>query len=375
MAARSGRRAGGVLRNPWLSRHVLLAGGFILFSGLLVFLTLKLFAPFVKGLLWASVIAILAYPLHRLMLRLTGRRRGLSSVLATALITLGGLVPSVALLTVLADETRAAYRGLIGFLKSDRYQEVVGWLASRPGEWFSTSFDLDIGEQLGLWSEDAGTATLNAAADFLGHTLRTAMGNLPMLAVNVVVIFVAVFYFLRDGEVWLRRFKDVLPLEPRVRDLVTTQFTATVWAVMHGIVLTALIQAVILSAGLWLFGVPLPVFFGMIGFFASLLPVVGPTVVWIPASAWLYFTDAGTARALGLFAYGALLVSSIDTFLRPYIIGERMRLPFLVLILAMLGGLMAYGALGLFLGPVLVAVAMGVARVYREMNLARSRRS
>ncbi len=363
----SGRRG---IKAPWMNRNALLAGGFILLSLAIVFLTARLLSPFLKALIWAVVIAILVYPLYQFVLKITGQRRTLSSTLVTVLIALCGLGPAVALLTALVRESRTAYSGLVNFVKSGGHKVMINRLAGLPGELLPEGMGKVVTEQVELWSKDTSAAVLNAVAEFLGRMLNTTISNLPMLVINLVIIFVSVFYFLRDGASWLRKLKEVLPLAPRVRDLVITQFTVTIRAVMHGMLFTAAVQATFLALGFWFFGVPLPVLCGVLAFFLSLVPMVGPAILWLPVSVWYLYTGE-TGTGVGVFLYGLLIVSPIDTFLRPIIIGEKAKLPVLLLILAILGGLMTYGPLGLFLGPVLVAVGLAVARIYREMTATR----
>lgn len=352
---------------PWISRNALLAGGFFLLSLALLYLTARLVSPFIGALIWAAVITILVYPLYTLALKLTGHRRTVASALVTTIITLGGLVSSVALLTVLVKESRAAYVGLVEFLRSGGYKAIVSRIASLPGELMPGGLDQAMMDQIELWCKNTAAGTLNTIADGLKGMLNTWIGNLPGLAINLMIVFVSLFYFLRDGELWLRKLKEVLPLAPRVRDVVIKQFTMTIRAVMHGMLFTAAVQATLLALGFWFFGVPNPVFAGMVAFFLSLVPLVGPALLWAPVSVW-YFYQGDNAMGIKVFLYGLVVVSTIDTFLRPYIIGEQARLPVLLLIISILGGLMTFGPLGLFLGPVLVAVGLAMAGIYREIT-------
>src|SRR6185503_3219853 len=154
-------------------------------------------------------------------------------------------------------------------------------------------------------------------------------------------------------------------LPPELRDLVGTRLRDTTRAVVHGMLLAAVSQALMLGAGFWIFGVPLPVLFGVAGFFVSLVPFVGAAMIWLPACLWLWLGHDDPVRAAGLFAYGAVLVSWVDNLIAPLVIGNDTRLPAYAMLLAILGGLYALGPLGLFIGPAVFAVGIAAADAYR----------
>jgi predicted PurR-regulated permease PerM len=353
-----------------LSRQSLLAGGFILLSLAIVYLSARLLMPFLKALIWAAVIAILVYPLNRLVLRLTGGRRSLASLLVTGVVILGGAFPAGLLVGALAAESRDAYGYLAVFVKGGGPARIKAWLLEAQGRLIPAVLGQDLADYMGSWIRDLSSAGVRAMAGSAAHILNGLIGDIPFLALNLVVVLVTTFYFLRDGDVWLRKLKEAMPLAPEVRDLVMTQLTITVRAVIYGMLFTAVILGIMLSVGFKLFGAPLPVLFGVLQFFLAMIPLIGPMLLWILGSAWVYMADGDAERAIGLLVFGSVVVFLLDNFLRPYIIGGRARLPFLLLFLSIIGGLITYGALGIFLGPVLVAVGLAVAGTYREITLA-----
>jgi len=350
-----------------LSRRILLGGGFILLSLVIVYLSARLLAPFLKALIWAAVIAVLVYPLNRLALRLTRGRRSLASLLVTGLVILGGAVPAGLLAGAVASESRDAYGYLASFVKGGGPERIKVWLADLQGRLVPAVFGKEAAVYAGEWAQRFTASTVRAMAESATRILNGLIGDIPLLALNLLVVLVSTFYFLREGDVWLRKLKEVMPLTPRVRDLVMSQLTITIRAVIHGMFFTALLLGIMLAVGFKLFGAPLPVLFGVIQFFLAMIPLVGPMVLWFVGSGWIYLADADPERAFSLLAYGMIVVFILDNFLRPFLIGGRARLPFLLLFLSIIGGLITYGALGIFLGPVLVAVGLAVARTYREM--------
>ena len=129
-------------------------------------------------------------------------------------------------------------------------------------------------------------------------------------------------------------------------------------------VLTAASQGFLAGVGFALAGVPVPVFLGFTAAFAALVPPFGPTLVWLPVA--LYQLTQSKAAGLFLLLWGALVVSTVDNFLRPMLIGSKAKLPFLLLFFGILGGLRTYGFLGLILGPLLIAMTLAFIQIYRE---------
>jgi predicted PurR-regulated permease PerM len=132
--------------------------------------------------------------------------------------------------------------------------------------------------------------------------------------------------------------------------------------------LTALAQGCLAGAGFAVAGVPVPVLLGLFTFTNSFIPFLGAASVWIPSAFWLFMQGQHVA-ALGLALYGALVISVVDNILKPLIIGERTKVPVLLLFFTILGGLKVYGFLGIFLGPIIIALGMAFLTIYREVYL------
>jgi predicted PurR-regulated permease PerM len=124
--------------------------------------------------------------------------------------------------------------------------------------------------------------------------------------------------------------------------------------VVYGILGTALAQGILAGMGLWISGVPAPLLLGLLTFFLSLIPM-GPPLVWIPATLWLFYRgDPGWGVFMGM--WGAVIVSGVDNLLKPYLISRGSNLPFVLVFLGVFGGVIAFGFIGIFLGPTLLAV-------------------
>jgi predicted PurR-regulated permease PerM len=223
------------------------------------------------------------------------------------------------------------------------------------------------GEWLGAQYQrvQADPAWVRAQFDALGLTdiasLKVLAGGVGRNAAKFGLAVFALFFLYRHGDSVLAQFRGVATrwLGGAARGYIQA-VGVTVRAVVFGIVLTALAQGVLAGLGYWVAGVAAPALWGVITALVSLIPFVGP-VVWIGLSLGL-LAHGETQAALGLFLWGALVVSWVDNLIRPLVISGPTRIPFLLVFLGVLGGLNAFGLIGLFLGPVLLAVSVAIWR-------------
>jgi predicted PurR-regulated permease PerM len=184
---------------------------------------------------------------------------------------------------------------------------------------------------------------------------------------SFALIAVATFLLLRHGETLVGTIPDLLPFERKRSEALLVRIRDVVLASMHGVVTIATIQGILCGGMFWLLGIPAAALWGLVTVFASVVPFVGTAAVWVPGTVYLLATGAW-AKAIVLAVWGAAIVSSVDNLLRPRLVAGRVRLSGLAMFIAMLGGLQAFGALGIILGPVLFATAAGIVDVLREMQ-------
>lgn len=307
--------------------------------------------PFWSALFWGAVLAFASWPLMRLLTRaLKGRES-----LAAAILTLGWMVLVLAPLVWLGFNLADHVRDATAFIKDvqvDGLPDPPTWLAGVPL----------LGERLvGYWNtiDQQGAALLVSVRPYLGQVgnwllARSAQIGGGILELTLSIVFV--FFFYRDGP---RVAAFVLSLLERLigdraqyyLDLVA----GTVQRVVNGVIGTAAAQAVLALIGFLIAGVPGALVLGIGTFLLSLVPM-GPPLIWIPATAWLAWRgDYGMAIFLGL--WGTFIVSGVDNVLKPYLISRGGNLPLVIVLLGVFGGLLAFGFIGLFIGPTLLAVA------------------
>jgi len=193
-------------------------------------------------------------------------------------------------------------------------------------------------------------------------TARFALSLLFGLANGVLKFLLALFvafFFFAAGDRLAERIRVILGRVAGARAPRLIEVTgATMRGVVYGLLGTAIVQGILTAFGLWISGVPKPLLLGLIAGGLSLLPVGSP-LVWIPAALWL-LSQGHMAWAIVLFVYGIVAISGSDSVIRPFFIARGAQLPFLLTMLGVLGGALAFGLLGIFVGPVLVGVGFSL---------------
>jgi predicted PurR-regulated permease PerM len=339
---------------PWFRR--LLVSGLILGILLLTFSVLK---PFVVPVIWGTILAYVSWPLNQRILRAVRGRAGVAALLTTLLITLAIVVPVVWL--VLQVE---AVRG---------YAEVQAFLASKP---VLPQALLDL-PGVGGWLQDIlRQLSADPAAIRQQLVLLMEQSSLEITRViggagrNVAKLFFAVlsmFFLLRDGPRLMREVRAILEgiLGPQVRDYLDAAGSTT-QAVVYALVLGALAQGAVAGVGYWIFGLQAPILLGAVTALVALIPFGAP-LVWVSLAIWLLLTGHIWPGA-GLLLWGVLLVSWMDNIVRPLVISNATRMPFLLVVFGVLGGVLAFGLVGLFIGPVLLAVCLALWREWLEQH-------
>ena len=308
--------------------------------------------PFMAAMLFAAIICVFTWPLYQCIYAVLGRRDTLAAVTMTLLLLVALILPMAYLTvnladsaTVLLDEAQSALQSL--------QPAAPAWLKSLPilGE------QLDESWQRALVSHEELMRLLNQYAEpirsFLLQAVQLVMSGFMQL---VLVVFVA-FFFYRDGA---RLANHIVTIARRVGGEFGHEMLMlscnTVKGVMLGVFGTALAQASVALFGFWLAGAPMPLLLALATFFLSVIPV-GPPLVWGGASLWL-FNHGDQGWAIFLLMYGLLVISTVDNIIKPILISHTSHLPLLLVVLGVLGGVLMFGFIGIFLGPTLLAVGL-----------------
>jgi predicted PurR-regulated permease PerM len=336
----------------------------VLFYGVvlcLAYLVFRVFQPFLAPLGWAAVFGVIFYSLNKRFERKWGRTQ--SAVLITLGVTLILIVPVLLFAAMFVREGIAAARDIQGAMASGGYgwlSHAWGWLASRIA---AEGVTVDLPELVRQGASRAG--------EYMATELGEVIRNIVVFLFELFVTLFALFYFLRDGDSMLNRFRHFLPFEETMTERMLAEARELIFASVTTSLVIAAVQGIICGGAFAIVGLGSPVFWGVVMGFLSLLPVVGAWPVWIPAAIWL-FSTGHAGRALILIAICGALGATIDNILRPVLLGGRASLNGLLVFISVLGGIAVFGVLGVVLGPIVVATAVGILDVYSGNDLAES---
>lgn len=340
---------------PEKSTRLLIPG--ILLSGLL-WLGYLVLHEFVQTILWALIVAYVTWPAyHWLRGKLRGHRM-LSAALMSGAISALILMTLYGLADLLQDEIKVMYQAVVGSLKNRPYR-LPEQLANIPwlGAYVQQHLDLFAADRAGMLAQFAEWARqwLGDAAKFIG--------GIGHYVLKLCVMLVMLFFCFRDGDQAAQQLqRGLVRFLGKYRQVYLQAAGDTTRAVVYGLVLAALAQGIVAGLGYAVAGVRAPVMFGAVTALLAMVPM-GATLVWAPLGLGL-IASSHLWHGLGLLAWGFLVVSTIDNVIRPLVISGASQVPFLVVIFGVLGGLSAFGPIGLFLGPVILAVLLSVWRAW-----------
>ncbi|MDR0615278.1 MAG: AI-2E family transporter [Synergistaceae bacterium] len=335
---------------------------FVLLLCLFVILSCFVIKPLAPALSWAAALSFFTYPVYSFVKVkiFRGKYSYLASGINTALILLLLVLPMIA-----AGFTAAKEAGRLYMFLANRYPEdglsfdqilAIPQLKSVISS-FPDFFALPI------WGELFSNASRELAS-FLARMSRAMVGNAFRLAVNLVVIAVATFFITHDGHMAIQFMRDILPLSEESKDAFFIRCKRMLYAIFYGVMLTAAIQGTLGAIGWRFVGLPNAIIFGSVMFFLAMIPFVGTPLVWGTGALYLLL-KGNTVAAVMLVVWGVVLVSGIDNFLRPLFISEGSKASVLLVFVGIIGGLAAWGFLGLFLGPLILSLSYFLLQIYR----------
>jgi predicted PurR-regulated permease PerM len=345
------------------------ARSFALATALLLGIALfKIVQPFLGPLLWAIFLAFLLHPLHvQLTQRLRGRPQ-LSAFLLTVLTLILVLGP----LTALSAAFAAQVGDLLSYVQSTVADQTrnnvfnltnVPWVREALG-WLDGTFNINVA-QVRSWLSEGSRELLQSLASLGGRVFLGAVGTV----VGFVLMVFMMFFFIRDGDEMVATTRELIPMSRTYKVKLFTHLAAVTRAMVYGTGLTALIQGTLVGISFLIVGLPSPLVFGVIGALAALLPFGGTALVWGPAAIAL-IAQGRWGAAVFLLIWGGLLVSLVDNVVRPLLVSGRAEVGTLTVFIGVLGGIAAFGAIGLFLGPVVLALIIALIRFMLELRRA-----
>ena len=336
---------------PALQKVLLFGLIFILF-----YLSFQVLKYFIVPVLWAAIIAYITWPLYHSVQKLCGPRPTLSATIMISMVVLVVGIPLTFAIFMLQHEGRNLFYELQRQVFSG-HLDVPQFIRDLP------IIGKEVTRTLKEINTDPNSIVQNVSGWFQSHLNygRLVLSEISKNIFKLCFAVMSLFFFYRDGQTILNQVSKALEMVigPRIHHYLDT-ISETTRAVVYGVGLTAIAQALLAGLSYFVAGVPNPMVLTIVTFIFALIPF-GPPVAYSAVSLWL-FSQGQTIEAIGVMAWGVCVVSTADNVIRPLVISGATQIPFLLIMFGVLGGLASFGMVGLFVGPVILAVLLAIWR-------------
>ena len=324
-------------------------------TAIALYLCWLMLRPFMGVLAWAIVLVIVFHPVHERVASRIGRRSW-SALVSCVLVILVVVLPLTLLAAAVIQEFSKVVPNLPSNLSQVFSQQPA--ILGRLSEWMQSRFALDIA---GL--QDFVIQQFRNLSERLLGASFSLMGNIVTSIVKAFFVVFTMYYLFRDGDKIVNRLPDALPFNREQSEAIILRTKQVVSASVYGVVTIAALQGFLAGLAYWILGIPSPMLWAVLTTFVCMIPVAGSFLVWLPLAIYLMLTGHWT-KALLLIIWGALAISTIDNFLRPKLVGNQTRLHELFIFFSVLGGISVFGLLGIVLGPVVLAITLGLLETF-----------
>ncbi len=325
--------------------------------------------PFISTLILSAIFAVLLYPVYKKILQVTNNKELISAWATVIFSVICILGPLIFLGTQIFKESMQLYTSLsMGDMKQNMLITAingVGHIVERyvPG---SGSYFTNLSNNLGVYSKQ-GLA-------WLMQYVGVALSSISVALLDLFIFFFSFYYLLRDGTKVMDILIKISPLDEKDDKIIFQKLGQAIDSVIKGSLFVALIQGVLAAIGFTVFGVPNSILWGTLTFFAALIPAVGTGLVLFPGVIFLFVTGS-FLPAIGLSVWGMFAVGLIDNFLKPKLIGRDLNVHPLLILLSVLGGIVYFGPIGIFLGPLVMSLLFVFISRYSHLSGGESKKS
>jgi predicted PurR-regulated permease PerM len=338
-----------------LSRYTILVL-FIIISALFVPVIRIFFVPIIVAAVFASLI----YPIYNWFYRRLWKNASLASLLCCILLILVVLIPSAFIIHSVIRQMRDLYTIALPWLKEftqtwQDYPIVERFTNSRIGKWLVSEVN---------WSEVLNTISRNAASLATAIINRTYTGVFGLAAELIIMIF-TLFYFLVDGKNIMERIQYLVPLKMEYQQMIISSFLLISRAIIKGTLIIGLIVGFLSAITLLIFGISTWLFWGFVIVIFSIIPMLGPSLIMVPA-ALIKMLTGHLWQGIGILLITYIVLVNVDNVIRPRIVGSSARMHDLLVFFSTLGGLSVFGIMGFIVGPIIAALFLTILNIYNE---------
>ena len=336
---------------------------------LLIYQLLLILSLFSDVIIWAASLSLVFLPAHHFLLRLMPGRKNTPAALTTLGVLLLVLLPMLSIGWIVIVQSAQLYPTVLMWFTAFRTEGVENVVSMLPEfmqrYWFSANAYIEQSPMLSQFDiEEFMLSKINSTSLMIANFGAATAGTILIGFVNVVAIMVLMFFCFRDGARFMQWLLALIPMPYNHAEAVALRAYQTVTAVIRGAFITALVQGALAMIGYLIADVPLAIFFGVLTGFSAMIPLVGAALVWLPIGIFVLTQDP--PWGIFILCWGFFLVSLIDNFLKPILIGSQARMPILLIFCGIIGGANIYGITGLIVGPILIAVLLAFISIYRE---------
>jgi predicted PurR-regulated permease PerM len=315
-------------------------------------------------LCWAVIIGVSTFPLQRKFCERIHNRRTLAASIITPAVILVIVLPFIGITFLIGKEASQIYNYY--FESTNTSSKMM--LENIQRHPFIESLLMKIQSVLGPFEIDLNAYFLPAIKGIASYLLSYSteiIKNFFAIFLKLILMVITLFFIYRDGESFSREFWSVIPMGDANKAILIHTVKRVISAVIYGIFMTCLVQGFLGGIGFWFTGLPSPIFFGAMMAASALIPIVGTAIIWVPGALYLLI-QGEILKGIFLIVWGALVVSSIDNFIRPFFISGKAQLPILVILLGVLGGLFSFGFVGIVIGPIVLALFIDFFDIYKK---------
>ncbi len=323
----------------------------------LAILTFFIIRPILISSIFALILAFIFYPVYRKVYSWT-KNKNLSALLICLVLLTIIILPLLFFIPMLVKQTFNVYTLM-------QKEDFLAPLHALFNKFFSSqelSNDLIV---------SVNSFTSKIASSFLNKFTDILLSSPTILLHGLLILFVF-FFGLRDGEKFVAYIQSMSPLSKESEKKVFKQFKDITHSVIFGQIIVGIVQGIVTGFALFIFKVPNALILTLVATFVGILPIIGPWLVWVPVDVYLFMTGRTTA-GFGLLIYGLIVVSWVDTIIRPLIVSKKTKINSAIILVSMLGGLFVFGVLGLIIGPLIIAYLLLLLEYYRDTKDKKSK--
>lgn len=326
-------------------------------TGLMLYLCWLMFQPFIPVILWSTVLVVIFYPVYQ-KLNTKIKLHAVSAILTILIAFLTFIIPMVLIALAVMNELSEVVGSTLGRIGQEINNPQGGQLMNLYN-WINSYINI----QEFVKPEDLKNY-INSISGAVFQTTIGLLGGVAGTVVNIALSIFTMYYLFRDGEKIIENLPGILPIPNSQGERLIAETSQLIDATLKGSLFVALIQGLLTGIILWILGVPSPVVLGVVAMICSLLPFAGTAIVTAPVIVVMFLNGdyfSGTVMTI----FSVFVIGMIDNFLLPKLVRKRAKMNELYVFFSVLGGLQVFGLLGLFVGPVILAIALGLLTIFK----------